>query len=46
MRSHTSFSTSSFLILTFFVKWIDNIREKVGNASDLELRQKTFDRMK
>lgn len=27
-------------------RWIDNIREKVGNASDLELLQKTFDRMK
>jgi hypothetical protein len=27
-------------------KWIDNSREKVGNASDLELLQKTFDRMK
>src|SRR5213593_2762131 len=27
-------------------KWIDNTREKVGNASDLELLQKTFDRMK
>jgi 2-oxoglutarate ferredoxin oxidoreductase subunit beta len=26
--------------------WIDNPREKVGNASDLELLQKTFDRMK
>jgi hypothetical protein len=27
-------------------KWIDNSREKVGNASDLQLLQKTFDRMK
>jgi 2-oxoglutarate ferredoxin oxidoreductase subunit beta len=27
-------------------KWIDNSREKVGNASDLELLQETFDRMK
>ena len=27
-------------------KWIDNTREKLGNASDLELLQKTFDRMK
>jgi 2-oxoglutarate ferredoxin oxidoreductase subunit beta len=27
-------------------KWIDASREKVGNASDLELLQKTFDRMK
>jgi 2-oxoglutarate/2-oxoacid ferredoxin oxidoreductase subunit beta len=27
-------------------KWIDNTREKVGNASDLELLRKTFDRMK
>jgi len=26
-------------------KWIDNTREKVGNASDLELLQKTFDRI-
>jgi hypothetical protein len=25
---------------------IDKTREKVGNASDLELLQKTFDRMK
>jgi 2-oxoglutarate/2-oxoacid ferredoxin oxidoreductase subunit beta len=27
-------------------KWIDATRAKVGNASDLELLQKTFDRMK
>jgi 2-oxoglutarate/2-oxoacid ferredoxin oxidoreductase subunit beta len=27
-------------------KWIDTSRAKVGNASDLELLQKTFDRMK
>ena len=27
-------------------KWIDTTREKVGHASDLELLQKTFDRMK
>src|SRR5712691_10715979 len=27
-------------------KWIESTREKVGNASDLELLQKTFDRMK
>jgi hypothetical protein len=27
-------------------EWIDNAREKVDNASDLELFQKTFDRMK
>jgi len=27
-------------------KWIDNTREKLGNPSDLELLQKTFDRMK
>jgi len=40
------FSTLAFLLPTFFVKRIDNSREKVGNASDLELLQKTFDRMK
>jgi 2-oxoglutarate ferredoxin oxidoreductase subunit beta len=27
-------------------KWIETSREKMGNASDLELLQKTFDRMK
>src|SRR2546421_12420371 len=27
-------------------KWIQTSREKVGNASDLDLLQKTFDRMK
>src|ERR687891_264401 len=27
-------------------KWIENTREKVGGASDLEVLQKTFDRMK
>jgi len=27
-------------------KWISTNREKVGNASDLDLLQKTFDRMK
>src|SRR6266567_1342059 len=27
-------------------KWIENTREKTGGASDLELLQKTFDRMK
>jgi 2-oxoglutarate/2-oxoacid ferredoxin oxidoreductase subunit beta len=27
-------------------KWIESSREKTGNASDLELLQKTFDRMK
>src|SRR6266576_1982813 len=27
-------------------KWIETTREKTGNASDLELLQKTFDRMK
>ena len=27
-------------------KWIDQTREKLGNPSDLELLQKTFDRMK
>ena len=27
-------------------KWIENTREKIGNASDLEVLQKTFDRMK
>jgi len=27
-------------------KWGDSSREKVGNAGDLELLQKTFDRMK
>jgi hypothetical protein len=27
-------------------KWIATSRERVGNASDLDLLQKTFDRMK
>lgn len=27
-------------------KWIDQTREKLGNPSDLDLLQKTFDRMK
>jgi len=27
-------------------KWIQNSREKTGNASDIEVLQKTFDRMK
>jgi 2-oxoglutarate/2-oxoacid ferredoxin oxidoreductase subunit beta len=27
-------------------KWIESSREKNGNASDLQLLQKTFDRMK
>jgi 2-oxoglutarate/2-oxoacid ferredoxin oxidoreductase subunit beta len=27
-------------------KWIDQTREKVGQAGDLQLLQKTFDRMK
>ncbi len=27
-------------------KWIESSREKTGNASDLALLQKTFDRMK
>jgi hypothetical protein len=27
-------------------KWIETTREKTGGASDLELLQKTFDRMK
>ena len=27
-------------------KWIESSREKTGNASDLQLLQKTFDRMK
>lgn len=27
-------------------KWIETTREKTGNASDLDLLQKTFDRMK
>jgi hypothetical protein len=45
-RMKISFFTSPFLILAFFVKWIDNSREKAGNASDLDLLQKTFDRMK
>jgi len=27
---------SSFLILPFLMQWIDNTREKVGNASHLE----------
>jgi len=26
--------------------WIDNTREKLGNPTDLQLLQKTFDRMK
>jgi hypothetical protein len=41
-----SFPNSSFLIPTFFLKWIDNTREKLGNSTDLQLLQKTFDRMK
>jgi len=40
------FSTLAFLLPTFFLKWIDNTREKLANPSDLELLQKTFDRMK
>jgi len=40
------FPTSAFLIPTFFVKWIDTTREKLGQPSDLQLLQKTFDRMK
>jgi len=31
---------------TFFAKWIESTREKTGGASDLELLQKTFDRIK
>jgi 2-oxoglutarate/2-oxoacid ferredoxin oxidoreductase subunit beta len=27
-------------------KWIDTTREKLGNPTDLQLLQKTFDRMK
>ncbi len=27
-------------------KWIDNTREKLGQPTDLQLLQKTFDRMK
>lgn len=27
-------------------KWIDQTREKLGNPTDLQLLQKTFDRMK
>ena len=27
-------------------KWIETTREKTGNASDLEILQKTFDRIK
>jgi len=27
-------------------KWIEQTREKTGSASDLEILQKTFDRMK
>jgi len=27
-------------------KWIDSTREKLGNPTDLQLLQKTFDRMK
>jgi hypothetical protein len=41
------FNNSTFQRITWRnPKWIDNTREKVGNASDLELLQKTFDRMK
>ena len=32
--------------LVTFLKWIEMSREKTGNASDLQLLQKTFDRMK
>ncbi len=27
-------------------KWIDSTREKLGHASDIDILQKTFDRMK
>lgn len=27
-------------------KWIDSTREKLGHASDINILQKTFDRMK
>ena len=27
-------------------KWVDSTREKLGNPTDLQLLQKTFDRMK
>jgi 2-oxoglutarate ferredoxin oxidoreductase subunit beta len=27
-------------------KWVDSMREKLGQPSDLQLRQKTFDRVK
>ena len=37
---------SSFLVPTFFVKWVDSTREKLDQPSDLALLQKTFDRMK
>lgn len=46
MRLPNHFLNSSFLIHTFFMKWIDQTREKLGNPSDLDLLQKTFDRMK
>jgi len=28
------------------VKWVDSTREKLGQPTDLQLLQKTFDRMK
>ena len=40
------FHTSAFLIPTFFLEWVANTREKLGYPSDLQLLQKTFDRMK
>jgi hypothetical protein len=32
--------------LVTFLMWIDTTREKLGHPSDLQLLQKTFDRMK
>lgn len=46
MKINSSFHTSSFLIPTFLAKWVDSTREKLGQPTDLQLLQKTFDRMK
>ncbi len=49
MMSNSSLPIQRFNVSTNHVakpKWIESTREKVGNASDLELLQKTFDRMK
>ena len=41
------FSNLYFLIPTFFIKWIETTREKIGkNTTDVEILHKTFDRMK